>query len=75
MNNPKHKALEKKKLPRRGSVENIIEKKSGWKAGMKQLFDTALLHKDKETIKRMLADVPYSYRILFADKIRSILHK
>src|SRR3990167_2276956 len=57
------------------TIEQIIEKTGGWEPGMRVKFDTALLKKNTEEIKRLLPKVPQEYLTRFKDQISKILFK
>lgn len=61
--------------PMQGSTEQIIESAGGWKPGMRQVFDTALLRGDKAEVIKLLPQVPAAYKATFAQKIIDILSK
>ena len=56
-------------------IESIIESQGGWKPGLREIFDTALLHKDKATLLKLLPEVPESYKTTFANEIMKIVGK
>lgn len=61
--------------PRAGSIEQAIEQAGGWKPGMRQVFDTALLREDAAALRQLLPDAPPDYVATFANKITKILSK
>lgn len=61
-------------IPKAGSVEQIIEAKSGWRPGDRALFDNALSSGDAATVKAMLPRIPESYKLTFAKKIGDLLN-
>jgi hypothetical protein len=63
------------KAPPVGSFEQIQESGSGWKPGMREVFDTALLGGNKAEVLRLLPQVPAAYKATFAQKIIDILSK
>lgn len=58
---------------KKDSVEDIIEKKEGWKPGTKKIFDTALLRKDRKTVLKMLPMVPKAYKQAFSKNISNVI--
>jgi hypothetical protein len=61
--------------PKAGSTEQLLESATGWKPGMRQVFDTALLHEDSVALKSLLSEAPAEYVARYADKITKILSK
>lgn len=57
------------------SVEGVIEGVEGWKPGMRQMFDSALMRGDKETVRKMLPQIPAEYAKKFAQNISKLLGK
>jgi hypothetical protein len=52
---------------------NAIEVAEGWKPGMKQEFDSALLHHQSSKVKDMLSSVPQEYKQRFAKEIGDLI--
>lgn len=50
-----------------------VEVSQGWAPGMKTQFDYAILNKDKETIAKLLPQVPIEYKQRFATEIKDII--
>ena len=63
----------KKMSTKEPSMETIIEQGTGWKPGMRAVFDTALRNKDAATITKMLPEVPKEYAQRFSKEIGAIL--
>lgn len=59
--------------PKAGSVESLGEQAGGWKAGMKQTFDTALNTKDATLVQQLLPEVPPEYLLRFSKEINKLL--
>ena len=59
--------------PNPTSVEHIIENQGGWKPGLRQVFDTALIHKDKAAVEQLLPQVPIDYLVHLKQVIQTIL--
>lgn len=53
--------------------EQYIEKLGGWKPGLREKFDKAILNGDTSSIKNLLPDVPEGYKAKFATEIRKAL--
>lgn len=61
--------------PKEGSIEAIQESQYGFKPGMRKVFDDALMNGDKSLVKKLLPDVPQSYKATLTDKINSVIGK
>lgn len=59
--------------PAKGSIEQIIESKEGWKPGTRVIFDEAMNNGDAATVKKMLPDVPKEYVQRFAENITKLI--
>lgn len=60
----------------KSSIERILERHEGWKQpGMKKVFDTALLHKDSDSVRSLLPSVPSGYKKTFSQNISKILEE
>lgn len=55
------------------TIEQIIERKGGWKPGMRTKFDKALMENDKEGVKSMLGKIPAEYEKRFENRIKEII--
>ena len=55
------------------TIEGKLESKTGFKPGEKQEFDTALLFKDKNKLKKLVKTAPPEYQTRFSKEIDSIL--
>ena len=56
-----------------GGTGSRVEAFTGWKPGVKQAFDFALLNRDGTTVKRMLDHVPADYKIKMFRQIADVL--
>lgn len=54
---------------------NTVEQAEGWRPGMKQQFDMAMLMKNGAAIRQMLPQIPPAYAAKFANEIRSLISK
>lgn len=59
--------------PKADSVESLGEQAGGWKAGMKQTFDTALNTKNATLVQKLLPEVPPEYLLRFSKEINKLL--
>lgn len=60
-------------LPKSGSVESLIEKSSGFAPGVRSAFDTAVMHRDAATVRKLLPQIPQEYKQKFAEEIAKVL--
>lgn len=64
------------RIPQRANtrtIEQIEEAVDAWKPGMRERFDQALFRKDKAALKRILPEVPETYRQRFDADIKKVL--
>jgi hypothetical protein len=55
------------------TVEELTTQFGKWESGdLRRQFDSALLHKDAETVKRLLPNIPEKYRDRFANEISAV---
>ena len=60
-------------IPMEGSIEQLIEKNGGFKAGTRAIFDTALQTKDKAGLLKILPEIPEAYKTQFSKEIVKII--
>lgn len=60
-------------VPPKGTVEQMIESAGDWIPGLRKRFDEALFRGDKETVKRLLPDVPAAYKQKFVKEIDNVV--
>jgi hypothetical protein len=66
-------STEATKVPGKGTIEQIAEQKGGWNPSDRVKFDTAMLEKDAQTVKKMLPVVPKEYQQRFSKEIESLV--